>query len=49
MLRSALASRAVEQEGKWSMSKTEWDPRRAACLGAERRRYVVVNQEIDAM
>lgn len=49
MLRSVLASRAVEQEGVWSMSKTEWGPTSTARLGAGQRKYVVVNQEIDAL
>lgn len=49
MLRSVLASRAVEQEGVWIMSKTGWGPRRTARLGAGQRRYVVVNQERDAL
>ena len=49
MLRSVLASRAVEQEGVWIMSKTEWGPRGTAHPGAGQREYVVVNQEIDAL
>jgi len=49
MLRSLLASRAVEQEGVWIMSKTERGPRGTAHLGAGQRRYVIVNQEIDAL
>jgi hypothetical protein len=49
MLRSVLASRAVEQKGEWIMSKTKRGPTVTARPGAEQRRYVVVNQEIDAL
>jgi hypothetical protein len=49
MLRSVLAFRAVEQEGEWIMTKTKWGPRVTARPGAGQRRYVVVNQEIDAL
>jgi hypothetical protein len=49
MLRSVLASRAIVQEGEWTMTKTQWGPRGTARPGAGQRRYVVINQEIDAL
>lgn len=49
MLRSVSACRAVEQKEGWSMSKAKWEPTSTACLGAGQGRYVVVNQEIDAV
>ncbi len=49
MLRSALASRAVEQEGERIMSKEKLGPGPTAGSGAGRRRYVVVNQKTNAL
>jgi hypothetical protein len=49
MLRSVLASRAVEQEGERAMIETKRGPTSTARPGAGQRRYVVVNQEIDAL
>jgi hypothetical protein len=49
MLRSALASRAIVQEGEWAMSEANREPPSTARPGAGQRRYVVVNQEIDAL
>ena len=49
MLRSVLASRAVEQEGDWIMSKAKRGRTTTARPGAGQRRYVVVNQEIDVL
>jgi hypothetical protein len=49
MLRSVEASRAVEQEGEWIITKAKRGPTATARPGAEQRRYVVVNQEIDAL
>jgi hypothetical protein len=49
MLRSVLASRAVEPEGEWIMSKAKQGPTATARPGAGQRRCVVVNQEIDAL
>ena len=49
MLRSVLASRAVVQEGEWSMTKAKLGPRVAARRGAGQGRYVVVNRESDAL
>jgi hypothetical protein len=48
MLRSAMASRAVVQEGEWIMTKAKLGPVPTARPGAEQRRYVVVNYEADA-
>lgn len=49
MLRSMLAPRAVVQEGEWIMSKAKRGLTSTARPGAGRRRYVIVNQEIDAL
>ena len=49
MLRSVLASRAVVQKGEWSMTKAKRGPASTARPGAGQRRYVVVDQEIDAL
>ena len=49
MLRSVLASRAIGQEGEWTMTKAKWVPTSTARPGAGQRRYVVVDQEIDAL
>jgi hypothetical protein len=49
MLRSVLASRAVEQEGAWIMSKGKRGATATVRPGAGQGRYVVVNQEIDAL
>jgi hypothetical protein len=49
MLRSALASRACEQEGERIMSKAKWGATATARPRAEQRRYVVANREIDAL
>jgi hypothetical protein len=49
MLRSALASRAIVQEGEWIMNQRKQGLTSTARPGAGRRRCVVVNQEIDAL
>jgi hypothetical protein len=49
MLRSVLASRAIVQEGEWAMNEAKRGPTSTARPRAGQRRYVVVNQEIDAL
>lgn len=49
MLRSVLAPRAVEQEGEWTMTKVKMGTNSNCPSGAGQRRYVVVNQERDAL
>jgi len=49
MLRSVLASRAVEQEGEWAMREAKRGATSTARPGAGQRRYVGVNQERDAL
>jgi hypothetical protein len=49
MLRSVLASRAVEQEGEWTMAKAKRGRTVPARRGAGQRKYVIVNQEIGAL
>ena len=49
MLRSVLASRAVVQEGEWIMIQAKLGPTITAHPEAGQRRYVVVNQETEAL
>lgn len=49
MLRSVLASKAVEQEGEWLMSEAKRGPVATARPGAGQRRYVVVSHKADAL